>query len=177
MGTETTSKSRLWVWIMIPVGLGLGVLFGTNLFRSPPPTPQELFEQYYIPHHLPVLFPEGGGVTNWTEAARSYQVGNYAKAEAALRKAEEEDEMPLSVTSFYIGQCLLATDKPGDALVIFREAIQIQESPHEAIRWYMALAHLKLGEVAPAKDLLWEIENDKGYKSGTAIQLLEDFDR
>lgn len=160
---------------MIPVGLGLGILLGTNWFRTPPPTTQELFDQYYIPHHLPVLFPDGGGVRNWTEAAQHYQAGNFSEAEQALQRAEEVEELPVSVIRFYIGQCLLATGQSEKALLVFHEAMQVQESPHEAIRWYMALAHLQLGQVAPAKDLLWEIENDKGYKSGTATQLLQEF--
>jgi thioredoxin-like negative regulator of GroEL len=175
MSGEATSLNRWWRWIVVPMGLGLGILLGLLWLRSPAPTSQELFEQYFSPHHLPVLFPDGGGVRNWTEAARSYQAGDYEKARQALLRAREAEELPASAIQFYIGQCLLATGKSEEALVVFYEARQVQESPHEAIRWYMAMAYLQLGQTAPAKDLLWEIENDKGYKSGTATQLLQEF--
>jgi tetratricopeptide (TPR) repeat protein len=175
MSTSSSGKkNRQVVWLMIPLGVGLGIWLGWSIFHVSGPNRQELFGQYYAPHHMPLLFADGGNLRNWTEAAQWYQTGRYEEARLALLRAEKSGEMPLTATRFYIGQCLLATGRTVEALEVYRELMTVREAPHAAIRWYMALAELRLDNVAGAKDLLWEIEDDKGYKAGTAKQLLEE---
>jgi predicted Zn-dependent protease len=174
MSEAKPKNIRWWIWLMVPLGLGLGIWLGLGWWKAEQRSPQELFLQYFQPHHLPVLYTDGGNVANWTEAAQKYQAGDFEEARLALLRAEMAREFPPSATQFYIGQCYLATGRPDEAIEAFRGLMQLQEAPHAAVRWYLALALLQTGDLAGAKDLLWEIEGDKGYKAGTASQLLDE---
>ncbi|MEM1000719.1 MAG: hypothetical protein AAGN35_26935 [Bacteroidota bacterium] len=175
MSSAPSPNRALRRWWPIPVGLLLGLAFGWWWFRPPAPTPDELFAQYFIPHHLPVLYVDGGKLENWNAAAEAYRVADFAGASRALARAEQAEEISSAAIHFYRGQCALAQGDAVQARAHFQEVFALPEGPHAAARWYNALALLKLHQIAPCQDALREIISDKGYKAATAQQLLEDF--
>jgi tetratricopeptide (TPR) repeat protein len=160
---------------MVPVGLGLGLLVGWWMLYDPAPTNEELFAQYFVPHHMPVLFVDGGRVGHWNQAAEAYQRQDFPLALQELNKSAEEAEITTMAIYFYQGQCHLAMGDASLAEESLRKVFQEPEGPHSAARWYLALALLKQNRIAECQDVLWEIEGDGGYKSGSALQLLEEF--
>lgn len=130
-------------------------------------TPQDLFASYYKPYSEEVSVRGVDNASLIGQASLWYQNGDYQKAlnvfQKILRTEPENAEIQL-VT----GICQLELNMMADAIQIFRDV----KNPlyQDQAQWYLAMAHLKQGDLGNAKLILQKIkEGDFNYSMAQEI--------
>jgi hypothetical protein len=137
-------------------------------------TGQDLFAQELTPYPILVQHRSGGtSELNWQTFTDSYSQGKYEDAIAALQLVDTT-EYPGYVVHFYRGVCLLLIQPPQSKVAIgeFDFVLKSTNQLHEQSNWYLALAHLQLGEYTMAVSRLKTLENGT-FKTEEASDLLE----
>lgn len=78
------------------------------------------------------------------EAMRPYRQRDWAGAERALRDFLTAHPQHRDAR-YYLGVCLLALDRPGEAVASLEDAVRGLPDTTEDPQWYLALAYLKAG--------------------------------
>ena len=140
------------------------------LLRSdglPSTSPQALFETHFEPYRPPISERgENAGSSSWARGMEAYQAKNYNVAIPSLLTALSENQAPDYLVQFYLGQSLLAMQPPDatTALAAFEEVLKEESLYQQAAKWYMALAHLHLGNRDVAIQILEELAATGDYK-------------
>ena len=145
-------------------------------------TPEKLFAASFKPYEN-VLFDEYGGLTERGEnqsktpidqAFSDLKTKNYAAAANEFSKlASEKSDARFH---FYEAQSLAADGKTQEAIALFQPFATDKNSIfYGPANWNIALAHLKNGDAANAKNWLTKITTDSSlnYKKKEAAALLE----
>lgn len=113
----------------------------------------------------------------WGRASTLYAAKQYRTAIGGLIKIDRMDgESPDSW--FYIGLCYLYSTPPKTSEAS-KYLVKVAETQHrlaDRARWFLALSYYLEGKIEPAKERLREIEDNGGYKSDEANQLLNKLD-
>ena len=164
---------------IILLGIGLGFLFQQNnadtsypkqiAKREFTPYPNYLVEQYRNSSQKdqPQVLVKG---------MQAYEKEQFEEARKALRKAVSNKKgLPLS--RFYLGNVLLAMDKPEKAL---NQLIRIQgklgASFQNQNKWYLALAYLHTNQVEQARAYLKKLTKQKHPLQQKARELLKELE-
>jgi tetratricopeptide (TPR) repeat protein len=123
-----------------------------------PDASEQLFAAYFEPYQMVLNqrsaaeLPERAGLLN--TAIKQYAEGQFADAAIAFRQLEQSEPGNIAF-QFYQALALLASGQADEAIPILENVLA--RSGHlfsEQCRWYLALAHLKRGQEAEAKQLL-----------------------
>lgn len=157
---------------MILVIMGLSIHF---IFNQPENV--SLFDQYYRPLDAPEdNFRSGENVQTVDERAKSasdaYDDLEYKKSIALYSELLKEYPDNSKYTLF-LGLSYINDGKFDQAITLFNTHVDKNTPYDEDIEWYLALAHLRKGEIQTSKSMLLRIsEDDKNYYSNTAKELV-----
>lgn len=128
--------------------------------------------EYFSKTTAPVIEAEEKAeesITPFDLAVREFDNGHYSKALSILNTLQKNDTV-----SFYKGMAHYHLEDFRQAITELKE---LQNKTHfvyaQHAQWYNALAHIKAGDTAKAKDILENIVNRKGPFASPALEKLE----
>ena len=157
------------------------VLIGTSVFIysiRKQNTPEVLFNAYYKPLSAPESHFRGDEKTQdiptqSLEASDAYDQLEYKKAIALYSELLKESPNNSKYTLF-LGLSYINDGKYNEAIILFNNHKTQNTSYDEDIKWYLALAHLRKGEVKTSSIILKDIaSNSNSYYNETAEQLVQ----
>ena len=134
---------------------------------------KELYSEYYQPYE-DIITTRGNTEDEVAKAMRYYNNKEYAQAEAILSNISKVNK-ERTIESFYLAQSQLAQGKY-DLAINTLESFSKDDSSllRTHARWYIALAHLKLGRKDEAmKYLNMQMMEEESYNRKKAIELLQ----
>ncbi len=160
--------------VLVLVALGVSL----TLMWTQKETGEDLFLAYYKPLESPEDTYRGDEGREDAEslsrqASDAYEDLDYKRAIAFY--SELHKEFPESSKYvLFLGLSYINDGNFDDAIVLFNSHQVAGESYDEDIEWYLALAHLKKGEIQTSKILLSGIaEDSENYYSQTATELVQ----
>jgi tetratricopeptide (TPR) repeat protein len=155
---------QVWAVAAILIVL-IGAVFFTDIFKSSTSDPQQLFASNFEPYQMILNTRsgqnlEGNKQEQLNEALEAYAQKKYTKAASIFEDLTSDNadqelyELYAAVSRLAAGQAVTAAEK--------LEKLQSYSSPslRQQIRWYLALAHLKSGQLEQAKKQLKKIGKD-----------------
>lgn len=134
----------------------------------------DLFTQYYAPFPNVVSPSTRGDVSDEisveeVNAFAAYESEDYGKAIGLFNGLQQKDEVVL-----YIGLSYLAMNDAQKAKQVLSSSAFRNDQFHlETIRlWYLALAHLKLGEIELCREVLTDLTKTENIQRTKALDLL-----
>ena len=161
--------------LLLGLTLAMGwLMFGTS--NADTLVAEGLSEKYTSP--ITVRGETNNTDPNWTNAIQAYKDGNFPTAIAALERSIEKDITNVDEKHFYLGLCYLY-QKVADhenAIIHLKKSKEINPDRYEQqSNWFISLALLNLQRDEEAIPLLEKmVENNKGWKSGAAAELLKE---
>jgi tetratricopeptide (TPR) repeat protein len=138
--------------------------------------PADLFQDHFSP--FVYMGPQAttrsasGNLTDEVQAIYYYERKDYQMAHQYFEKVLFDD--PDNTTAlFYSGNALLALGDHNKASEKFRRVIDIRKGLELQAKWYLAMCHLKSGEIEAMKPLLLEIAKSGTTYSPRANELLK----
>jgi len=117
---------------------------------------------------------ERGDRTEFQQAMRTYQKGQFAEAMPALRKAVESNPRDVEMVFFAGVTSILAGDRPG-GLDLLRRADSFGLTPYqEEARYYQAKTLLQMGDSSAARQVLEKLASMRGDWEMRARELLRE---
>jgi tetratricopeptide (TPR) repeat protein len=135
-----------------------------------------LFQQYFDPY--PSTRPALRGITEGRPAALAlYEARDYRGALPLLESSAVSD--PKDATAlFYLGLSHLALGHDRQAALALEQVLRLGDDDLSApAAWYLALAHLRRGDLGPARSRLEHIATTEGFYRDKARTLLAEVDR
>ncbi|MDP6410301.1 MAG: tetratricopeptide repeat protein [Planctomycetota bacterium] len=130
---------------------------------------------FYAAYEMPAELVEGEiALTAWGGAAELYRSGDYEGAATAFTEVlVAGGEMPVELVQFFLGQSHLAAGTVEPAVVAFQAVVE-GENDNLAIeaRWFLALACIRTGDAATAREQLEHLVSEKAYNADPAKMLL-----
>lgn len=166
-----SQKTNSYWWYaaaMIPI-----LIVGSYIFFSQP-NPANLYEEFYEPYGVYEFGMERGDVERDSlrqSAFDAYINERYNESLTALEQLSEID--PKDGYIFYQGACLIELENFEGARVKF-ERIADQSKYWQQSRWYIALIHLKEGNVDECRLILNDLADKKGGVGKRAKELLDE---
>jgi tetratricopeptide (TPR) repeat protein len=161
-------------YLALAATLVLGV--GAVVILTRPGPGEALFQRYFEPYPSmrPVLRAALEGRSN---ALTLYEARDYRGALATFeRDGSRTSDDPEVV--FYSGLSRLALGQAREATVDLEKVLKLGDDELVApAAWYLALAHLRGGDVAVARAHLERIAGTKGFYRARARELLSEMDR
>lgn len=166
---------RLTWWYAAASILLVGSIGLFNLFNSSVRTPSELYSIHFAPYPnivMPII-REATDEDSLTRAYATYEQGNYEKAYKLFGQLVSDGNADAETVFF---QALSAME-----LNRFNEAITLLttylDSPGTKLirqaQWYLSLAHIKIGEIESAINILEQLSESSGYKQTEAKGLIK----
>lgn len=126
---------------------------------------RSLGRQYLKAYPLPSNWNATPSMSNIYAAYMSYSQKDYSEALVNFKYAivdNPNDKLP----GFYLGICLLITNKPRESIREFNEIIADSENDSlvNAAKWYKSLALLNLERIDQVKRILSELESDESAR-------------
>lgn len=151
--------------IGLSIAASVVLLITFFLWPAGKPSPEELFEEHFLPYPN-ILASRSGSRGDLYTALEEYAIGNYAKAVALMK------DVPLKSDTlyFYTGVSSLTLKNTGDAIAAL-EHVDENSVFHQQVNWYQGLAYLLQGEAEKAKRLLAKIGPSE-YKYQEAQSIL-----
>jgi len=115
--------------------------------------PQALYSQYY---EKPAFTETTAGIRHMEALKSVYNDSDYETASRLLKKVQQNPRLRV-----YLGICYLELDQTSDAIETFNSLLTDPTSKYKA-GWYLALCHLKNGNLANCKTTLSNLVKDKG---------------
>jgi hypothetical protein len=169
------SKLRITTFMAVA---SIAVIVGLFLALYPPTSPsQELFEAHFSPYMANAATRSIGTSEYSTlsnDISRLYMGKEYELVipllEQQLKETPKNEEIILLLSSAY-----LATNKAKQAFDLLGCAVTLESNLwfNETAKWYLSLSLLKLNREVDVKQLLLEIESEKGFYSARAKMLLD----
>lgn len=172
----TAASYGIAAMIMIVLGLSIKLIYNDR------PENIVLFENYYKPLNAPEDTFRGEEKLNEAEekarlASDAYDDLEFKKSIAFYSELLKEFPNNSKYTLF-LGLSYINDGKYEDAIVLYNGYKPQGISYDEDIQWYLALAHLRKGEVQTSRLLLQNIANNsQSYYSETATELVSKMTR
>ncbi len=163
---------RRWAWLSVAASLlvALGI---TWFFLGHGPSPAELYAEHMQVYPAPDIMRGADGTDDWSRFRTAYAAGEFDAA-LALLPTVDDAHAPAYLRTFYHGQCELMRPM-GDArsaIAHFNEVLLTDNDMHPIARWYMALAALRVNDLALARTQLRALVDGNGYRRDEAQALL-----
>ena len=158
--------------IMLLMGLGVWFL----VFDKPDLSNDQLYAANFSPYEN-VVHPIERGVQLEdlkTKAFTAYENQEYPLALALFKELQAQQADPY--IAFYKAIVLMQLNEYGEAVPLLEDYMEKEGQLKDRAAWYLALAHLKLGEPEKSKTLLKKLTAQGGFKSEAAKELLYDMD-
>jgi len=168
----------LWSRLMIVAAFaGLVLWLGKQwFFSAKTPTDsdyKQIAANFFRPERVPGFTMSAPDSAAVSPARQAYAFKKYDEAIPLLKKEWEQSASRDSVLLLYLGCAYLATERPDDAIATLQTLAGHAELGEKA-RWYMAIAQVKSGRVAEARELLSPLaENPAGALQAEAQDLLD----
>lgn len=170
-GDEPRGRMATPVWWKYAVGMAAAVLISFGVYRLWPGAQSGLFDKHFSPYPNATPLVRGSStVTDMESAMTAYEAGDYQGAYDRLHPMVEREPQD-SDARFYRAMCLLALDRTEEAL---EDLNRVTGPLMEPAQWYRALAHLKLGDLERAHDLLEQMANGSGFYVSKARAVLSE---
>lgn len=184
LAPKKNSRGRLWSYgiaasIVIIIGIGL---FSKTLFNSDSKNHILLFNQYYQTLESPEDnfrsdVEENSVASLEHNASDAFDELDYKRSIAFYSELLKESPRNPKYTLF-LGLSYINDGKFDEAILLFNNHSLSNEKYDDDIQWYLALAHLRKGEIQTSKLLLRSIANDqKNYYSPVASELVNKMKR
>lgn len=173
--TKAIKKITTWKYVSIAAILLLLVGFSLQLIL-PTTTAESLFNEYYKPLRAPEdNFRSENAETieeKVQQASDAYDDLEHKKAIALYSELlKEEPNNPKYI--LFLGLSYINDGKYEDAILLYNTYTPQNVSYDEDIQWYLALAHLRKGEILTSKNLLINIsQKEKNDYANTARELV-----
>ncbi len=169
VGQEKNGIKRRKRWPIWSIAAVLLLLLGVFWIFQPNPTSEFSIQ---LDPGLPTTLG-GTNALAFGEGMNAYKQDDYVSARAywtPLWEAHPQNDTLL----FYLAQVDLGEERFQASLEKLEQLIKNEESGFlEKARWYVALSHLKLGQIEAAKALLQDISTRQHPKSKEAQELLK----
>lgn len=168
-------RLRTWLTaasIAVIVGLGSWLVF----FNSSTADTQQLYSTNFHPYEN-VVHPIERGETLEdlkNKAFIAYEDGAYEEALDLFKRLEAEQQDPY--IDFYTGIVQMQLNQHEAAIVSLEGYLGKNGQLQDRTLWYLALAHLKLGDIDKTKERLHELLEVGTFKKGAAQDLLEELE-
>jgi tetratricopeptide (TPR) repeat protein len=162
------------LYLTVAATLVVGV--GAAVILSRPGPAEALFRRHFEPYPSTQPTVRGAVRENGSEAMALYEEGDYRRALAALedRLARQPDD---AVSRFYAGVCRLSLGQSREATLDLEQVLQMDEKElHAPAEWYLALAHIKSGDLVGARTHLQRIAGAGGFYQDKARALLAELE-
>jgi|GEM_PF-5848760 len=140
---------------------------------------QDLYAEYYKPLDAPEDVLKGEGENNTNNNAATEKIASALYDEMEFKESvafysELLAENPGNAKyTLFLGLSLMNIEEFDKAILLYNSYQSTQQSYDEDIRWYLALAHLRKGEINTSKAILENFSKNKNsYYHVTAQQLL-----
>lgn len=158
--------------IALLVGLGSWFLF----FNSSDLNTAELYASNFTPYDNVIHPIERGNQLEdlKTQAFTAYENEEYPEALELFKElhAKQND----SYIDFYSAMVLMQLNKQEQAIPLLEGYIEKEGELADRASWYLALAYLKIGDIAKSKEQLNVLVKKNGFKAKTAEELLDKLD-
>lgn len=184
--SESQSRKRIWSYgiaasVLVVLGIGLSVIF-TNSNPKQSSILGEgahvvLYEQYYRSLGGPednYRSDIGGSALASVEhsASEAFNELDYKQSISFYSELLKESPQNPKYTLF-LGLSYINDGRYDDAILLFNNYTISDHKYDEDIQWYLALAHLRKGEIQTSRLLLHSIASDqKSYYSDVASELI-----
>ncbi|MCO5233558.1 MAG: hypothetical protein LC105_08170 [Chitinophagales bacterium] len=179
--SESISKTSIWKKLSIPmsiaavflIAIGIGI---SILYEQPKDTNISLYTEYYRPLDAPEDNFRGEEKTQDIEskakqASDAYDELEYKKSIMFYSELLAESPNNSKYTLF-LGLSYINTGEYDKAILLFNNHAPQNSNYDEDIQWYLALAHLRRGEIQTSKAILESISHTKNnYYSSSAGEL------
>lgn len=169
-----TKVFRLRPWlaaasIALLVGLGSWFLF----FNSPDLNTAELYAANFTPYANVIQPIERGTQLEdlKTQAFIAYENEEYLKALELFKELHTKQND--SYIDFYSAMVLMQLNKQEEAIPLLEGYIEKEGELKDRASWYLALAYLKLDDIASSKKQLNILVRKNGFKAENAEKLLD----
>lgn len=162
-------------YLAVAAGIVLLALIGYFLLPQSVP-PQELYAEHYFPYDGSGELRSGDSVppTLWTQAFDLYDAGQFSEARAAFEEVTDVSPGNPRAT-FYIGQCHMELGEPALARKAFEEVLAEGQNLYlSQSQWYLAMACLKLEDIACVEAQLEPLSREAGAYKEAAEKVLHD---
>ena len=161
---QTGGHRRLVYWSAAAAVVLLAAI-GIFLWQQPaPPSAQELYTAYFTPYEIPTALRSEGSIytdADVQQAFSLYSQQDYAGAIPFFSKALARSYQGSTLLVFSRGICYLATGDTHGAEQDLKTVINSDDGYLFAgqARWYLALTHLRAGDVEAAQTALRTVES------------------
>lgn len=178
LATESV-KTKIKVFQLRPwlaaasIALLVGLASWLYLFNSPGLNTDELYAANFTPYDNVIHPIERGNQLEdlKTKAFTAYE--NMAYSEALELFKELNSKQNDSYIDFYSAMVLMQLNKQEEAIPLLEKYIEKEGELKDRASWYLALAYLKLDDIASSKKQLSVLIKKNGFKAETAKELLE----
>ncbi len=166
-------KNRLTYFWAASVVIALG-LFSLFIFNNQEVNRNELYAQYFEPYPN-IIAPatrSNDSIANLRHADFiAYENGNYITASQIFEQRYTKTKSPHFL--FYQGVCELQLGNTQKAIELFERNKTEADLFKNYSNWYLALAHLKEGNIQMSEKLLQQISDARSYKYKSADAILK----
>ena len=158
-------KSIISIFALITLVLLLIAVFhNNNPYQEKQIDLQGIASRYLNAYPLPAGWNDDPNLSDKYAAFKLYSQRNYLEAMVNLKYTLVNNPGDNEV-NFYLGICLLLTNKPRDSIREFNIILESENDPliNDA-KWYKALALIKLDRIPQAKRLLGELSSEDSKK-------------
>lgn len=147
------------------------IVAGYTIFQLVATSNQSVYERYYVQYHLPVQ--RGDETTDATTIDSLYSAGNYNQLASVYATLQQ----PTQKEHFLAGMAALNVNQPANAVTSFEKLRQVNQQSSDKLfeqesDYYLALAHIKNGNIDAAEKLLQQIKQNPNhlyYKNAAGI--------
>lgn len=160
--------NRFWLWITVLGVLIIAAMLVYSFQFNKKPSSEKLYLTYYKPYPNEID-PIAKGDSSNRSAYQLYEIGDYEEALSTFIPNLADKH-----ARWYFAQSMLAKNDPSAARDIFSQFSQRRDKDYGTPSlWYLALIHIKEGQIEEAKKQLTQIStsNHEVYKR-KALELL-----
>lgn len=170
---QKTFNTKIW-WIAASLALLIGITYFA--IQQGPPDTQVLFVENFEPYRN-VVHPIVRSAQQQdlkTSAFAHYEKGEYQEALKLFQKLYETTKTPHYL--FYKANAFLKLNRPKEAIGALQAHLKTKDTLTQKSHWYLAMAYLKLDDVANAKKSLEQVVAQNKYNVKKASTLLKTLD-
>ena len=173
-------KGRVWEMplfrILLAAACITGIcLFSLNYFLNERAGSEKIFAYYYKPLTNPDATVRGENAPmskTESQAVKSYETENYKQAIYYYKKLS--DLQPNNQKyALFLGISYLANHQPEQAIEVLNKTYSENTNYDNDKNWYLALAYIRMNNMAAAKSILQQLSSIDSYYKEPATELLK----